>query len=219
MMLPVALGLALAAHVPPWTASPPPPLPENMHRTMERYRNFSNCVATRDWRVIRALFETGIATAEETRLLHIAAGRGRGTECAAADYMRMSSMLMRGGIAESRYRYVYARMAVPPVNEEVAPAPAGATFTWVGFNRDSNPRLLFHFTTCLVERETGAVHALLMTAYGSREERDAFQALSRRFGACLSPGQRLQANPLTLRPWLAERQYQYVRARQPDARE
>jgi hypothetical protein len=213
----IILALVLAADVPSWAASPPPPLPDSMQLTMDRYRNFSNCVATRDWQVIRPLFDTGIFSPEETRLLRIAGGRGRGTECATADYMRMSSMLMRGGIAESRYRHVYARAAVPPVNEEVAPAPAGTTFTWVGFNRDSHPQALFYFTTCLVERETGAVHALLMTAYGSREERTAFQALSRRFGACLRPGQHLQASPLTLRPWLAERQYQYVRARQPDS--
>ena len=99
---------------------------------------------------------------------------------------------------------------------EPAPVPAGADFAWVGFNRESPATDMLAFASCLAERETGGVHQLLMTRIGSREERSTYQAFSRRFGACLSPGQRLRANSLTLRPWLAEAQYQLFRSRQPD---
>jgi hypothetical protein len=59
---------------------------------------------------------------------------------------------------------------------------------------------LFSFADCQAADETGAVHALLTTGYG----------------ACLRPGQHFQANPLTLRPRLAEAQYRFVRARRAD---
>jgi hypothetical protein len=212
----LAFALAFAADVPAWAASPPPALPDSLHRTMERYRYFANCTATRNWDQARGLFDTPIGSRAEQQALDRATGGSRGTECSYADYLRMTSMLMRGGIAESRYRHVYGQGAAPPANAEVAPAPADTTFTWVGFNRDSHPQALHGFAACLAGGETGAVHAVLMTGYGSREERAAFHALSRRFGACLRPGQRLQANPLTLRPWLAEAQYQLFRARRPD---
>lgn len=214
----VALSLALAADEPAWTRSPPPPLMERLHPTMVRYRYFVACVATRDWAIAGPVFDTQIGSREERRILNHVTGGINGTSCSYADRMRMTSILMRGGIAEARYRHRYGRnAAIPPANSEIAPAPEGASFEWVGFNRDSPARLLFGFANCLAAGESGAVHAVLMTDFGTREERTAFQALSRRFGACLPPGQRLRANSLTLRPWLAEAQYQLFRARTPDA--
>ena len=210
-------ALALVAGDPAWIAQPPPALPANMHRTMERYRYFSACVATRDWRVIAPMFDTPVGSSREGGYLRMAGGERRGTACSYADRMRMTSILMRGGIAEARYRNVYARDAVPAVNGEVAAVPEGASFQWVGFNQESPPREQFHFANCLAERETGLVHAVVMSEYGAPAERIAFQALSRRFGACLTPGQSFGANSLTLRPWLGEALYQRARARRPDA--
>jgi hypothetical protein len=103
-----------------------------------------------------------------------------------------------------------------PANAGIAPVAAGASFAWVGFNQESPRQMLYDLANCLAERETGAVHIVLLTRYASREEREAMQALSRRFGTCIAAGWRVRANPLTLRPWLAEAQYQYFRARQPD---
>jgi hypothetical protein len=215
--LTVAAALALAADEPSWVRSPPPPLMEALHQTMVRYRYFSTCVATRDWAIAGPLFDTQLGSPDETLILRRLGGGNRGTECSYVEQIRMTSILMRGGIAEARYRHDYARSAaIPPASGEIAPAPEGASFEWVGFNRDSPAPALFGFTRCLAAGETGAVHAVLMTDYGSPQERAAFQALSRRFGACLSPGQRLRANSLTLRPWLAEAQYQLFRARRPD---
>lgn len=211
----LAAALALAAQAPEWTDRPPPPLPASMYRTMERYRYFIACVATRDWRTVGPMFDTPIGSAREGGYLRMAGGERRGTECSYANLMRMTSILMRGGIAEARYRHVYGRGAVPPVNGEVAAVPQGASFEWAGFNQDSPG--LHRFADCLAEREPGAVHQVVMSEYGSPAERAAFQALSRRFGACLLPGQRLRANSLTLRPWLGETLYQRARARQPDA--
>jgi hypothetical protein len=215
-MLAIVAALALAAQDPAWIATPPPALPGDMYRTMDRYRYFTNCVATRDWHAIGGMFDTPIGSQREQGYLRIAGGDRRGTDCSYAERMRMTSLLMRGGIAESRYRHVYARAEMPAVDAALAPVPQGATWTWVGFNADSAPQALFDFANCLAERETGAVHAVLMTGYGTPEERRAFQALSRRFGVCMRPGQHLQANSLTFRPWLAEAQYQLFRTRQPD---
>jgi len=217
-------GLALAVQEPaPWAASPPPRTPESMITTMERYRFMTDCEMGQDWSFIHALYDTRIGSPEEQAILRRISGEGgritggdMGNDCTIADQMRLTSMLLRGGIAESRYRHVYASGTIPPANTDVAPVATGASFSWVGFNQDSRPQLLYLLATCLAERETGAVHAVLMTRYASRQERDAMQALSRRFGTCLEAGQHVQANPLTLRPWLAEAQYQYFRSRQPD---
>jgi hypothetical protein len=213
-----ALSLALVADDPSWTRSPPPPLMERLHPTMVRYRYFVTCVATRDWAIAGPAFDARIGSPDETRIFRHVTGGINGTSCSYADRMRMTSILMRGGIAEARYRHVHARTAaIPPANGAIAAAPEGASFEWVGFNRDSPAPALFGFANCLAANETGAVHAVLMSDFGTNEERAAFQALSRRFGACLRPGQRIRANSLTLRPWLAEAQFQLFRVRAPDA--
>jgi hypothetical protein len=128
----------------------------------------------------------------------------------------MTGILMRGGIAEARYRQVYGRGVAPAVDPQVAPVADGAVFAWVGFGHESDARTLFDLATCLAERETAAVHAVLMTRQASDQERTAFQALSRRFGTCLQPGHPVRANSLAFRPWLGEAQYQLFRSRQPD---
>ena len=206
----------VAASLPPWAAEPPPRLPGSMDRTLDRYRYFTDCIASREWVTARPLFDTAPGSREQARALDRITGGGRGSECSYADRMRMTAMLLRGGIAESRYRLVYGRDPVPPVDPAPAPVPAGASFAWVDFNRESPGRLLHAFARCLAEREAGGVHAVLTTRIGRRGEREAYQALSRRFGACLAPGQRLRANSLTLRPWLAEAAYQRARAGRPD---
>ena len=217
MMVPILVAAAAAAaQAPAWAASPPPRLPDSMYVTLDRYRYFTDCVASREWVTVQPLFDTNIGTREESERLDRITGGQRGSQCTYADRMRMTSMLLRGGIAESRYRQVYGSAPVAPADPEPAPVPEGAVFEWVAFNRESAPRLHYAFAYCLAEREPGAVHALLMTQLGRREEREAWQALSRRFGACLAPGQHLRANSLTLRPWLAEAMYQQARARQPD---
>jgi len=215
--LAIAGALALAAQEPAWTQRPPPPLMERLHPTMERYRYFSTCVATRDWAVVGPVFDTGIGSPEEQRYLNFAGGGRRGTTCTFVEYMRMTPILMRGGIAEARYRHVYARTAaIAPAYADIATVPERASFEWVAFGRESPAAAILAFARCLAERETGAVHQVLMTDYGSSQERAAYQALSRRFGTCLRPAQQLRANPLTLRPWLAEAQYQLFRSRGPD---
>jgi hypothetical protein len=218
-ILPVlAMASAAFADAPSWTQSPPPPLMERLHPTMVRYRYFVACVATRDWAIAGPVFDTPIGSRDESLILTRVTGGINGTSCSYADRMRMTSMLMRGGIAEARYRHVYARTAtIPPANGEIAPVPEGASFEWVGFNRDSPAAALHDFADCLAANETGAVHAVLTTDFAAPAERAAFQALSRRFGTCLRPGLRLRANSLTLRPWLAESQYQLFRARRPDS--
>ena len=125
----------------------------------------------------------------------------------------MTSMLMRGGIAESRYRLVFRERLPASSAGGTNSVPAGASFRWVGFQKDSNARHLHAFATCLARAEPAGIHNVLVERIGSKGERLALQALSRRFGACLAPGQRLQANSLTLRPWLAEAQYQRFRSR------
>jgi len=208
-------GFAIAVPAPDWASSPPPRLPESMAVTLDRYRYFTDCVAGREWVTARPLFDTRMGSVEEQPLLDRIFGRN-GSECAVADRMRATSLLLRGGIAEARYRQIYGASASAPVAAEPAPVPAGASFEWVGFSRESSLQSLRAFASCLAEREAGGVHAVLMTRIGRREERDAYQALSRRFGTCLAPGQRLRANSLTLRPWLAEALYQKARAARPD---
>ena len=209
---------ALATQAPGWAESPPPALPASMQVTLDRYRYFTDCLAGGEWVTARPLFDLPIGSPEErVRLARIRGANGSG--CLIADRMRLTSTLLRGGIAESRYRQVYRSDPVPPMSPEPAPVPEGASFQWVAFNRESPLGAQAAFANCLAEREPGAVHALLMTRIGRREERDAYQALSRRFGPCLSPGQRLRANSLTLRPWLAEALYQRARARRPDTGE
>lgn len=210
-----AAAAAAATQMPEWAEAPPPRLPDSMYVTLDRYRYFTDCVAGREWVTARPLFDTRIGSAEEDAVFSRILPRDE-TECSYTDRMRMTSILMRGGFAESRYRHVYGSAPVPPVPAEAAPVPQGATFEWVGFARDSDASDLHAFALCLAERESGGVHALLLTRIGRGEERIAYQALSRRFGTCLRPGQHLRANSLTLRPWLAEALYQQARARQPD---
>ena len=213
----VALAtFAIAAASPEWAENPPPRLPESMFITLDQYRYFTDCIAGREWVTARALFDTPLGSRAEQRALDRILGGENRTECSYALQMRMTSMLMRGGIAESRYRHVYASGPVPPPIVETALVPTDAMFEWVGFGRESDPQALYEFATCLAEREAGAVHRVLTTRIGKREEREAYQALSRRFGTCLLPGQRLRANSLTLRPWLAETMYQRARALRPD---
>lgn len=204
--------------LPAWAVKPPPKLPAEMHLTLERFRYFVDCVATSEWGDSKALFDTPIGSAAESAMLNKITGGVNGSTCTYAWQMRMTSMILRGGIAEARYRYAYARKGAPPaVPAEPAPVAAGASFTWVAFNKESTPQRLYAFANCLAERETGGVHAVLTTRWGSKEERVAYQGLSRRFGTCLAPGQTLRANSLTLRPWLGEALYQYSRRLKPDA--
>lgn len=205
-----------AATPPSWAHDPPPKLPRSMWPTLDRYRYFIDCVANSEWPVARLLFDTPIGSREEDRVLARITGGDHGSACTYAIQMRMTSMLMRGGIAEARYRQVYGKEA-PPLNAEIAPVPAGASFQWVGFNQESPRPRLYEFARCLVQREPGAVHPVLMTRIGNKDERKTMQALSLRFGPCLHPGERLRANSLTLRPWLAEALYQQVRRLKPDA--
>ena len=195
-----APAVAAAPDEPPWAAEPPPRPPASMMRTLDQYRYFTDCVAGREWVTARALFDTPIGSPEEGEVLDRITGGSRGTQCSYALQMRMTSMLLRGGIAESRYRQLYGDDAHPPAAAEAALASAGAGFAWVGFGRESPPRRLAAFAFCLAEREPAGAHAVLTARIGRREEREAWQALSRRFGACLVPGQRVHANPLTLRP-------------------
>src|SRR6185436_10073618 len=122
-------GLALAVQEPaPWAASPPPRTPESMITTMERYRFMTDCEMGQDWSFIRALYDTRIGSPEEQAILRRISGEGgritggdMGNDCTIADRMRLTSMLLRGGIAESRYRYVYASGTIPPANADIAP--------------------------------------------------------------------------------------------------
>jgi hypothetical protein len=187
-----------------------------MQRTMQFYRDFITCSATTDWRLAGPIFDTQVESREQYALLHYLMGGTHGNFCTNVIQLNMTGMLMRGGFAEARYRHVYAAGPIPPAATGLAPIPEGAGFAWVDFGRESPPGLLYLFANCLAQRETGAVHALLMTDFGSNPERAAGQALSRRFGTCLPPGTMVRANPLTLRPWLAEAQYQYFRRQRPD---
>ena len=207
---------AAAPPLPSWVQSLPPRLPEAMHRTMQAYRDFITSSATTDWRLAAPMFDWPIGSPEQNALLQHMAGGSRGNFCVSVINIHMTGMLMRGGIAEARYRYVYGAGAAPAAAIDVAPVATGASFAWVDFGRESHPSLLYAFALCLAQRETGGVHAVLMTDFGSAAERDAYQALSRRFGSCLEAGEVVHANPLTLRPWLAEAQYQLFRSRQPD---
>lgn len=211
------LPLAVAADA-SWVERPPPSLPDRMHVTLTRYENFIKCVAGAEWKTAAPLFDVPFGSLEEQRILKRITGGSDGSACSDALLMRMTAPMMRGGIAEARYRLVYGKTPVPPPVLEVAPVAEGASFQWVGFNKESPWRLVEAFSRCLAERETGAVHAVLVTRIGSQAERKSMQVLSRRFGSCLQPGQRLKANSLTLRPWLGEAQYQLFRSRTPDQR-
>ncbi|MEA3032998.1 MAG: hypothetical protein QOH86_1014 [Sphingomonadales bacterium] len=202
----------------PWAAKPPPKLPDGMFLTLDRFRFLIDCIASSQWDVARPLFDTRIGSREEGAILRRLEGGSEGSPCSYAMLMKLTSMMMRGGIAEARYRYVYARNAPPPppVAAEAAPAPEGASFAWVGFNQESAPGRVHAFAVCLVEHETGGVDAVLRSRWGSKEERAAYQALSRRVGPCLHPGESLKANSLTLRSWLGDAMYQYSRRLKPD---
>ena len=219
-LLPLALaGAPAAAAEPQWAAAPPPKLTPRLHLTLDRFRYFTDCVADDQWDMARPLFDTRIGSAEESQILSRLTGGGYGSKCSYAFRMRMTSMLMRGGIAESRYRQVFGDRVPAAAAGGTPPVPAGASFRWVGFQKDSAARHLNAFATCLARGEPAAVHNVLVERIGSKGERLALQALSRRFGACLAPGQKLQANSLTLRPWLAEAQYQQFRSRDPGRRQ
>ncbi|MEA2999032.1 MAG: hypothetical protein QOK17_865 [Sphingomonadales bacterium] len=202
----------------PWAAKPPPKLPDGMYLTLDRFRYLIDCVASSQWDVARPLFDTRIGSREGDAILRRLEGGSEGSPCSYATLMKMTAMVMRGGIAEARYRYVYTRNAPRPAPPaaDIAPAPKGASFAWVGFNQESADGRVYAFAVCLAEHETGGVDAVLRTRWGSKEERAAYQALSRRFGACLHPGETLKANSLTLRPWLGEALYQVSRRLKPD---
>jgi hypothetical protein len=202
----------------PWAAKPPPKLPDGMYLTLDRFRYLIDCVASSQWDVARALFDTRIGSRDEEAILRRLEGGSEGSPCSYATLMKMTAMVMRGGIAEARYRYVYARNAPPPPPPaaDIALAPEGASFAWVGFNQESAAGRVYAFAVCLAEHETGGVDAVLRTRWGSKEERAAYQALSRRFGTCLHPDETLKANSLTLRPWLGEALYQVSRRLKPD---
>jgi hypothetical protein len=212
----LASDSAVSAAGAPWAAKPPPKLPDGMFLTLDRFRFLIDCIASSQWDVARPLFDTRIGSREEEAILRRLEGGSEGSPCSYAMLMKLTSMMMRGGIAEARYRYVYARNAPPPVAAEVAPAPEGASFAWVGFNQESAPGRVHAFAVCLVEHETGGVDAVLRSRWGSKEERAAYQALSRRVGPCLHPGESLKANSLTLRSWLGDAMYQYSRRLKPD---
>jgi hypothetical protein len=199
-----------------WAAKPPPKLPDNMIVTLDRFSDMSRCIATRRWDEARPLFDTRIDSPEQGPIVRRITGGASGSPCGATDLMRLTTSMLRGGIAEARYRYVYGNAPPPPLAADVIPAPERSSFIWVGFNQESGLGRIHSFAICLAEREPGGVHALLMTRWGSKDERAADQALSRRFGACLRPGEALKANSLTLRPWLAEALYQQVRRLKPD---
>jgi hypothetical protein len=175
MILALAAGLALAAEDPDWIARPPPAIPVRMIHVMDQYRYFIDCVANRDWVTARPLFDTPLRSRDEGRALARIGGGSHGSGCSYAFEMRMTGILMRGGIAEARYRQIYGRGATLPVDPAVAPVADGAVFAWVGFGHESDAQTLYDLAACLAERETGAVHAVLMTRQALDQERAAFQ--------------------------------------------
>jgi hypothetical protein len=203
---------------PDWSSRAPPRLSGGVVESMVHFRDFTNCLVTLDWPIARGLFETRIGSPEERSLIGRLGGGRDGSRCLIIDRMRVMSTLLRGGIAQARYRRIYASSAPPPLREP-APVPEGAQFSWVPYVGESPAPALYAFANCVARRDPGGVNLLLGTQIGANDERDAMQALSRGFGACLAVGQDLRAYRLTLRFWLAEAQYQSSRSRQPDVGE
>lgn len=213
MSLLLFISAVLGAQAGAYYDRPPSGYSDRMSRSLREYRDLVNCFASSEWAYAEPIFRTIPGSREEQAITNRILGtRNRaGTVCAVADYMRVTGSMLRGGIAGARYRLDFADAPVPAADTSVAPPPQGANFQWVGFNEESSRRDQLAFANCLAERETGAVHALLMTSIDTHEERAAWQALSRRFGSCLASGQTLRANPLTFRPWLAEARFQRAR--------
>ena len=202
---------------PHWSDRPPPAPPRSMRLSLVRYNDFSACVVALYWPTIERIFDMPYGAAESRVILNRVLGKRnqRGTECLTAMMMRMTLSMERGGYAGARYRLAYGNAPVPPASNAIAPVPESSAFEWTNFGRESPERELGAFASCLARRERGAVHPVLMTRVGTANERQAMQELSRRFGTCLRPGQRLRAHPVTLRPWLAEAQLQLARGREP----
>ncbi len=155
MILALAAGWRWPRRIRSGPRARPPAIPERMIHVMDQYRYFIDCVANREWVTARPLFDTQIFSREEGQVLGRIGGGSHGTGCSYAFEMRMTGILMRGGIAEARYRQVYGHGAAPAVDPQVAPVAQGAAFAWVGFGHESDPETLYALATCLAEHETG----------------------------------------------------------------
>ena len=125
MILALAAGLALTAEDPIWTASPPPAIPVRMIHVMDQYRYFIDCVANREWVTARPLFDTQIFSREEGRALARIGGGSHGSGCSYAFEMRMTGILMRGGIAEALSPGLRHARRARVLDPQVAPVAEG----------------------------------------------------------------------------------------------
>jgi hypothetical protein len=177
----------------------------------EQYRAIAECFATTDWNLVKAVFDTGIGTSEEQRVLEAAATH---THCNLPQGHFFNTEL-RHDIAEARYRADYSNAEFAAVAGSVEPIPPGAKFEWARSTGNRSWQAFQALAACLSERQPALVHSVLMTNEQSDEERNEMAILGQHLGSCLKSGDKIRVSTFELRSWLAESQYQMMRTRIP----
>lgn len=132
--------------------------------------------------------------------------RNRLDQCAGS-WIELSSLLLRGMIAEALYEADFP--AAPNPAEPVAVEP----LAWPR-GHDTAPQLapVYELGRCLVAANPGRVHHLLASEPFSAEERQQLRALTPLLAPCLNSGSSVETNRETLRAVLAESLYRWAAA-------
>lgn len=121
--------------------------------------------------------------------------------------VHVSSVLLRGAIAEALYRADFTGRMPPSRGMEVAP------IRWPeGHANAQSLAPVYELGRCMVAEDAPGVLALLATTPYSAEERRTFEALGPRLRSCLDAGSTFATNRETIRAVLAESLYRWARA-------
>ncbi|GLR48558.1 hypothetical protein [Sphingomonas astaxanthinifaciens] len=213
----IALGLAAMLGTSPAAAQEPPPLGTRLPKRSEPQgmqfsarsaalagQEYANCLVEKRGTHARAMLlaTTADEVGKAERSLF-----ARGLSCQqVTGFSEMSDTriinaeppLMRGMLAESALRSERQQIAALPA----LPLQKVYSRPWLGMT--GRNAIVDEMAVCITDTNPAATGRLLATSQYSKEEGEAFAALSPSFAPCLRAGARLQANRPSMRAALAD---------------
>lgn len=129
--------------------------------------------------------------------------------CARVLSIRIEMPFFRGALAEAAYEN--GNPAVPAATAAALSANPRGRLQWANATPRDQGRAGELIARCYAPQHPAAVHRLLETRPGSREERDGLRAIAPALASCLPDDQAALLNPILVRSSLAYALYQHTR--------
>lgn len=169
-----AIGLTLTATPALAVDAPAPPTPEARAKLHE----YATCLVTKRPKIVRATLAMDFRDDDYDKAIRDVAGQGN--SCPIGGELRFAPILIAGAMAERAFEVDFRGRPARSI------LPADWTQRPIEARSDSEYAAL-----CIVQREPGAVEALLATPVASDAEKAAFQPLLTALPACMKPKTKL----------------------------